>query len=810
MKTVETVGRAVVVAIVALGASVGRADVLAPLRSTDLDLEMTAAGFDEWQRKAVLSAHEAYATQFGVAVAGPMKAWLVVAQSTPPTLAEGHAAQRAGKAAADAFLEAEQPIAHAIRRAERRGQEVAVARLLAELAIRRDLAFIAASGSARAPFGPTSVWDFEAAVEKLGLPPSTRAGVSEATSNYLAERAAVVHALRDATINAPLRRVEAQAKFPCAVREGVIGGPGWVAPSPDEAMAQLQARRDAEANRTAFASVEVNTARRKACALDIRTIDSVIPALSAPNQMRLVVSWWSGTGLQLPGIGMMQLTAHLTMHSFHAGHGSAAATDGACAAFMDAWWGKAKAVARDTSGVVAMARDESDQRHAELDAIAMTAVEALKEAFEMQSDASPPPERLATDEDAFPPEPPPMLNLSDPGVVARQVVAFNMDTDGEPSDNTVTLPRPLSFEQLQAVFEASGVSEGSLGAVKTVFADLNAEAAPLVEEARAFDLANSTSLDGQVRFPSGSATSITQISDDERIRTAAQRRVIRERLLALEQLKLDEIVRSFVPETGQAIVQWIALWRSTRHLQYDAREDWTWAGNERSLDPALAVLSAELTAAQWSAIASDYNTAWRDIAAKTRAGARAWGNAREKDSRISQGGSSEDLSSPAVSHEAFADADAAMEVARRAAEALHNSQLALIASVKAHLSVDAATRVQDAWDDQRCAGDLADQTSLSTRFAAVLAMDLPDAVKTAVRDGETKWSASWRGIRNRIVVASTALGVEKLERQSAIKALRFEREECDLAAFRDLISALPADAAARIPPLPVGTRRGGP
>ena len=826
--------------IAAGGSSPASAIEVEPLRSTELDAQLKAAGFDDAQRARVLADHAGYVERFAAVAAERLAEWQAAGRMYPSTIEEARAYQSKSRSAANAIDEAERPLLDAVRAAARPDQEAGVRRAITLLEIRRDLTFANAM-----PVGFFSSRNLDAfdAVNGLKLPDELAASIQPQLDQYLAERQVAVRRIREATINLPLRRTEATLNHPAPTP--IAGG----------ADGDLQRwRREVEARHNAVrieGEAEWTTARVKAVELDLRTLDAVRARLNGRQQVQLIKIWWDGHRAFASheiGNGPGALKRAWEPPSDRVAADLALRLDAICVEWIGGWWPTAKErILKRVGSREMFLVDLPSDREGQTDlqrAIAATtrAHEAIDFAFDGKVAAPKGPEGSAVTRDgdvqtlhaevatvvvgeavSGPIELVLGEALSAGGVFefeggAGGITFAVTDDTGMSIAGAGVLPRMMQFDEIQPSLVAAGVEPAMMDVAQTVLDDLVTEASGIVKESEAAQAAKIA------KFQSGAVTTWDAAAE---MRDAAETAGFRARLLALELAKIEELIAAVVPAAGVPCISWIAPWRqfvSERSAELSGGV--MFGVDQQSLDPTLAVRATKLSGSEWCMLGPEFTTVCASLAAAAHESVAASERSRAAMAKAftsseAQGGGV----GGGVVEFTQSDQDEFMRTEReeqRAKKALRDASLASIKTLKNRLGPESAQRLQDVWDDQLYASDLNDPTSLTSRFEQALLLTLSDEVKARVVALQSSWVAAARSARDKIVaVKSQPLqgpkaaegvvpsGPEATERRVQVKAIRFERDELNRRVFRELCTALGADLASTLKPLPEGKKRGG-
>lgn len=835
-----------------VGSSTASAGVVEPLRSAQLDARLAELGFDKGQREQALAQFEEYVQNYSGPVAQRLAEWQ--GATAPQTIEEARAIVSKGRAACQAISEAERPLLDAIRTAAKAEQAAAVANLLIQLEIRRDLALC----STGREFGDSTTLNIDQVIEPLKLPPQTIAMMKPVLDQYWMERQTAVRRLRDASINMPLKKFE-------AAQQHLDPPPPTVDPGDD---AQLSAKDlfaghfAAQRARAEAARAERNAAIVKVRELDIRTIDALLPLLGGVQQARLVSAWLDGLNSIFGGDAVVS-TGHLgSMWAAipqRAADGMIEKCDPICANWVALWWpvGKDQALASVGKGMFELAWSQDDdlesglKRDSKLEAVDAAAMKAKEEIDLLVLGPEEVAKRKAAHE----------VWAKDLGVAegdgvqavtgAISIVAVGpegaIELEGLPIDvgsmefdggavfqiadgpvidltglggeflDSRLLPKMIRFEEIKPVLAAAGVEEGMMGVAKTAIDDLIADAQSIVKSAEELQAAQNGSLGGA--FEVGPDGGFKPADPKARQQRAQQRDSLRQQLLALESSRLNDMLTAVVPAGGELTVAWLQPWRKFECERASAHSSGNMEFQERVNDPIAAVFSANFTAADWKAAAPSLRAVCDDLQAKTRAKFDAALLAMEATpipTIVAPGNAP--VEAPTV--ESIRRFEQLVRANQHASEVLKSSTVDSINRIKACLAPEVAIALQDAWDEQLFASDLKDPTNLAGRFDAVAAMALPESVRAQVKVMCDAWKTASRENRNRIVAiksqsAVTPTTIEEHREASAnrkaraaeIAAVKFERDELNRRVFRELCALIGSENAARLAPLPEAKKR---
>ena len=854
-----------IVPIVALfPLNTAHAGEIKPLRSTDLEARLTAAGFDDAQRAKILVDYDAYVRQFTTVAAAQIKQWAGTPTSSASTVEQARALQSKGRLAAQAIDDAERPLLDAIRNTARPDQADATRRLIAMLEIRRDLAFTQTANDST--FGTLSfdLIDVIDALELRAVVHEKNASLNPLFDQYLIERQGLLRKLRDAIINMPLRRAEAMEKL--------AKQPPLVDPTPGDAaanLAQRQARMVAQyADMQAFRDSEImerNAARVKLCELDIRTIDAILPTLSGRDQGQLVGKWsriLSKMGSRI-GIGPAAISFAWTLPQQQIPEGAALQIDQICAGWVAQWWPVAKEVAMQSvrnsdvfgskldPGAIKQFKKIADATQVAVDALSLamnpqdagTASDdriaravrqyAIAEAFAAQeaSDESSDYSELMEEMEVDGFEMPDLSGMEGGQAMFGGVTVMHSDVmDAHISfDGAEMFKKPsafsalIDFQEIKPVFLAAGSDEAMLAVAETAIDDLNADVRTLIDSSRAHDAVHGDAFAGMFEVkPDGS---VGMLSPEVRVRRAAEREALRTQLLALETSSLDALLPAVVPSAGKPIVDWLAPWRSLESERAAASISGGMLGRVTSTDPVRAILRAQLSSDDWKAIGADLASSCSQLAVQMRELMSVTDKAtaampRRPDFLVNGADRKITAAQEIEGGNYMAGIELSMKLQHQLVALRKNVQQAqrdMISRLKERLKPESAQRLQDEWDDQLYARDSKDSTDLSSRFEAARVLKLPEAIASHAATLEASWRSQSRAIRNSIVAArkkvvdkseeNTAQGmVSKKERVAVMIGLKFEREEMNRRVFRELCAVLGADFSSRLQPMPQGKR----
>lgn len=823
-----------------VGSSTASAGVVEPLRSAQLDARLTEIGFDKGQREQALAQFEAYVQNYSGPVAQRLSEWQ--GATAPQTIEEARAIVSKGRAACQAIEEAERPLLDAIRTAAKAEQAAAVANLLIQLEIRRDLALC----STGIGFGDSTTLNIDQVIEPLKLSPQTIALMKPVLDQYWMERQTAVRRLRDASINMPLKKFEAAQQHPEPPPPTVDPGDNAQLNAKDFFASHLAAQRA----RAEAARAERIAAIVKVRELDIRTIDALLPLLGGVQQARLVSSWWDGLNSMF-GVGALELPSQLR-HAWaenpkRAADGVIEKCDPICANWVALWWpvGKDQAIASAGKDMFELAwsqdnnLESSVKRDPKVEAVNAATTKAKEEIDLLVLGPEEVAKRKAAHEQLAKDHGAQVANGAIAFVAAGSegvielgalpvgdgsvefegvaMVQFGDDgpvfelsgLDGNPVD-TGLLPKMIRFEEIKPVLAAAGVEEGMMGVAKTAIDDLIADAHAIVKSAEELQAAQNGSLGGA--FDVGPDGAFKPADPKARKQRAQQRDELRQQLLALESSRLDELLTAVVPASGEATVAWLKPWRKFESERASAHSCDNVQFGERVNDPIAAAFSANFTAADWKAAAPSLRAVCDDLQAKTRAKCDAAHRTMEEMPVFSGFGGA---SVEAPDEKAIERFHQLVEANQRAGKVLESSIADSIKRIKECLAPEAAIGLQDAWDEQLFASDLKDSTNLAGRFDAVTAMALPESVRAQATAMFDAWKTASREIRTRIVAIKSQLTVtprtfeeqkeasaNRKARAAELAAVKFERDELNRRVFRELCALIGSEHAARLAPLP--------
>lgn len=817
-----------------------------PLRSTELETQLTAAGFDASQRERVLADHAAYVERFTEVVAKRLVEWQAIARTQSATIEEARALQSKSRAAAAAIDDAERPLLDGIRAVARPEQASALARVIALLEIRRDLAIARAVSSGSLGGRALDVRD---AVDGLQLSAESMAALEPVLSQYLAERQTVVHRIREATLGVPVRRFEAVLKHPApappsALREG----------EDDAAMhAWLDKYQAHHRTVSEAANSEQAAARVKATELDFRTLDSLCAGLSGREQARLVCRWWDGNGVMefhRVDSGTRALQRAWASPKDGLSTELAQRLDAICMEWIAQWWPVAKEAIAAKAGhsetfffALTDGDDAMSPKVAQANAATTRAREAIALAIDGRVAESVPVVTIAPnvavtgtgggaattvvtgDADGAQFQVAAVMaegisldggELSFEGGIfdgemlgldgGDGMLSFTVMGDGPGSNRPSPLPRLIDFEEIRPVLVAAGVDGAMLGVAETAFDDLRTDANALVKESEA-----------------GQSRSFSYAFDQAaRSRRWEQDSALRARLLAMEATTIDEVLAAVVPTAGMPCVSWIAPWRQFVSERAALSVGDFFGMGSAQPDPTQAVRSAALHGNEWRAVGPELAAVCTDLSSRSRAAVRA---AERALAAIPMPTQQDDGTVPGVSLVSSAQ-DEFMRLHGQADEsrqAVRKATMQSIPKLKAQLPAEAAQRLQDAWDDQLYARDLQDPTVLTSRFDGALALGLAEELRPKVVALQSSWIAASRSARATIVALKAQAPTEpdpkedpaarkraSAERKVKLQAAKFERDELNRRVFRELCALIGEEHASRLQPLPKGkSPRGG-
>lgn len=843
MSIIKRIARRAIAALVCCAALVvapsptaSAADV-EPLRSADLDAQLKRAGFDDAQRATLLADHAGYVTRFTAVVADRIGEWQSLARTFPNTVEDARALQSKARAAAQAIDDAERPLLDAIRTAARADQGAAAERVIALLEIRRDLAF--ASTMREGLFSGRSV-DVIEALDAMQFSSEITTKLQPQLTQYLAERQRVVHRIRDAALNVPLRRAEAKLSNPRPAQPAEIGGENHDAARMRTYIEEVRASTSAMHS---AANAERTEAQVKSIELDLRTLDSLLPLLTPRDQVHLLSRWWLGAGVMAHSIGPgpCALKRAWNTPSDRVTPEIATQLDAVCAEWIAAWWPNAKAMVinltSNWSGMLFGIPDSDKSSPKEERAIAATthAVQAIDLALDghvSESTAAKARGEIAGQVAAQSVGVFVASEMADAIEISSDNIVFEggmLEFDGGFEISEVSfeavggggfaapspLPQLMQFDEIKPALAAAGVDASMMEVAKTAVDDLLSEAGAIVQEAQALQSGGDGMFDGMLEKRSDGT--LRPVDPAVRAQRSAQRNALRARLLALEAAKLDEILAAVVPETGRPCVAWLAPWRQFVSARTASATGDFFGMGQPQLDPTQAVRSAKFSAQDLCAIGIELAAICTDLAARAQAVAamRAKVSAAMPTPVITgEGTEVEGINLSADSSQDLMRFEGELQKLQHVARtATHES----IARLKTRLPADAAQRLQDAWDDQLYARDLRDPTQLTSRFESALAMTLSDAVRAQVVALQTSWTNSSRTTRDKIVAlkssaqsdstapeAASRAATLKAERKAQLNATTFERDETNRRFFRELCELLGAELGAKLRPLPEG------
>lgn len=798
-----------------------------PLTSAALEAQLEKAQFDPAQCATVFGAHEVYVQQFTGPALERRIEWQSVTHTLPSTLEEARVMQTKGRAAAAAVDDAERPLLEAIRHAARPEQADAIARLLMQLDLRRDLSFAKTFREGR--FADEE-FDLVDATAECGLAPHVLTTLAPRLDQYLRDRQSVVRQIRDATLNVPLRRAEAAMNCVPPPRPELDRSAADAAQARSDYQAAMQAWMKAakaavDAMRTAPLA-ERAAARVKAVELDIRTLDAILPLLGGRSQLALLNEWWQGAGTHVNGTGahLFSITSVADTRMNRLPPEVGAQVDGLCASWVTAWRQLANDAAITSaaqSGMMSMGRvstiaDATETAKFErLTTITKNACTEIASVVESSgSDRAPSAEEQAAIQMAMGNQPDGrMVNTLIGAAPVSPLDAIRITG----FDTASPLPKLIQFEQLKPVFAAAGVDETMMGVTKTAIDDLYGDTSEITRIAQTIE-ATRTTPDGA--FDLTAKNELELVAPEVRAQRIAERQSLRSRLLMLETNKLNELLPSIVPESGRAAVDWLISWRQLegeRAATFDAR---MWNFEPTPPDPVRAVFAANLAPADWKVVGPELAVVCVSLAERVRASSVATANQATlwRQSLATADDETARQSAPgAVGAIGVIDSEARMnlidEVARTN-DALQGALRDVTPRLKRVLASEVGERLQEAWDDLMYSPDLQDPTDLTTRFDGALTLVGTDAVREQVVALRSAWRGVASALRDRVVairsrpLTEARVGNRPLpeedERALRVDALRFERNELNRRFFRKLLLVLGAERAARIAPLPAG------
>jgi len=388
------------------------------------------------------------------------------------------------------------------------------------------------------------------------------------------------------------------------------------------------------------------------------------------------------------------------------------------------------------------------------------------------------------------------------------------------------LQQPIKMEQVEAALAAAGVGADLMPAVEQLLDDAESSVAEQRETVK--QASGGGSVAGGL-FVMGDDGSLQQESSKRAQERAAAAAVAREAIFAAESGMIESSLMPLTDTKRASAVAWILPWRALAKERATAPSgsmamfQQLSAGVPDRGDPLVAVMRSQFSAADWCAAGPTIATECATLSALTRAWADAdevernarpkpmmqLPPARPKPASVpaqAQGGMAQGVTvSSSVSiapiSSGMADFEAASAKAQDAAQAVRTGCAAMVQRVKAVLPSESAQRLQDAWDDQRFPRELADPTSLASRFDAAEALTAGGDQAAAMRALRTAWEQRSRAIRSQIVQACEQRSDDAA---SIILALRYERDEWNRRMFRSLsalMDLMGPEMASRIPPL---------
>ncbi len=841
MSTIHSLARRVLATLVFCSALLLQppivwAEDVEPLRSSDLEARLKGVGFDEAQRTVVLSEHGRYVTRFTAVVAERIGEWQALARTHPTTLEDARALQGKARAAAQAIDDAERPLLESIRAAARPDQLEAVQRVIVLLEIRRDLAF--ASTMREGIFSGDSI-DVIEAVDGLHLPSETVTSLQPQLIQYLVERQAVVHRIRDASLNVALRRVEARINHPRPTQPAELGGENHDGARMRGYVEEIHAWQSAQSLQ---ANAERAEAQVKSLELDLRTLDGVLPRLNAREQVHLLSRWWAGAGFAARrlGSGPSALKRAWTAPSEQLTADIASRVDAICTGWIGAWWPIAKAtLLTSVRGGSRFVFGPASEKGSPKEDRAMAVTTEAGEAIDLAIDGKlPEPAQTAhkggganqvaaqsvgvfvasglssavefsAAEVVFDGE---MISFD--GEIDMGDIAFEVGGMGGFSPPS-SLPQLMQFDEVKPTLEAAGVDASMMEVAKTAVDDLLKEENAILQEAQAAQGEDGAHFGGMVERASDGT--LRPVDPTVQALRVAQRSALRARLLALEAAKLDEILAAVVPDAGQPCVAWIAPWRQFISAK-SASSTGEFDGFSRpQLDPTQVVRSAKLSAQELCMVGPELGAVCTDLAARMQALAAVNEKmlAATPMATISTSTDGKETAWAEITEESHSAFIKFEEEARKLKQAARTATQESITRLKSRLPADGAQRLQDAWDDQLYSRDLKDPTQLTSRFESALAMTLSDAVRAQVVALHSSWTALSRASRDKIVALkssaqsspttpqeATRVAALAAERKAQLKATSFERDETNRRVFRELCALLGAELSAKLKPLP--------
>jgi len=372
------------------------------------------------------------------------------------------------------------------------------------------------------------------------------------------------------------------------------------------------------------------------------------------------------------------------------------------------------------------------------------------------------------------------------------------------------LQQPIKVDEIEGALAAAGVGADLMPVVDQILQDAEAT---LTEQRQKMRQNAPSGVGGDViaggLFVMGEDGSLQQQSPKDAEERAILADGVREAILAAEVGAIDTSVMPLTDTKRASAVAWIVPWR-TLVKERAAAPSLSFAAlrSAEALDrgdPMVAVMRAQLTAADWCAAGPTIAAECNKLSELTRA----WTDADEAERKVrpkpsvnlppvppkvaparpqSQGGGvsgvqvSSSVSVISTSRD-MAGFQAAAANTKKAADSLRSGCDSMVQRVKGILPPESAQRLQDAWDDQRFPFELADDTSPASRLDEAERLAGSGESAAAIRALRSVWEQRSRGIRSQIVEVCENRSDESA---SVIAALRYQRDELNRASLRSL------------------------
>jgi hypothetical protein len=372
------------------------------------------------------------------------------------------------------------------------------------------------------------------------------------------------------------------------------------------------------------------------------------------------------------------------------------------------------------------------------------------------------------------------------------------------------IQQPIKVDQIEGALAAAGVGADLMPVVDQILQDAEAT---LAEQRQKVQPSGGARVSGGAvaggLFVMGEDGSLQQQSPKDAEERATLADGVREAILAAEVGAIDTSVMPLTDTKRASAVAWIVPWRTLVKERAAAPSMSPAARTSAEAldrgDPMVAVMRAQLTAADWCAAGPTIAAECDRLSELTRA----WTDADEAERKVrpkpsvnlppvppkvaptgpqSQGGGvsgvqvSSSVSVISTSRD-MADFEAATAITQNAADSVRKGCDSMVQRVKDTLPPASAQRLQDAWDDQRFPRDLADPTNPAIRFSEAEKMAGGGANAATISALRSVWEQRSRGIRSQIVEVCENRSAESA---SMIAALRYQRDELNRAALRSL------------------------